>query len=377
MSEQVHSPDNLLLFLIGRPGSGKSTFARYLTRALVSTNVLYLNDYELLLAQTEKLSDKQIRWEPNGQFEILDRGIFESLLNQLMKPIESNRGKRPVIIEFSRASYVQAFEGLPALAKSLFTIVYVDSPLEACIERNAIRAAYYPIKTTPAAVIRNYHSHDDLPALQAAYPGRVRVVQNTITSLHALEREASLLLEDIVGTEHVKSFRAARNLEKELTVGVLLSSYLCAFLSITAFSWRAGPSSLLASFLPDPSQLQFLKTILYVCAAGGLGSTTYCIRALYHYYIRGAFDFDRFKWWYLFRPVMGTVLAISSFAIVQGGVVALGASASPRPSSANMAWFGIAFLAGFGTEQVIEWLRRASKSIFGESRVQPDETDHN
>lgn len=377
MSDQTNSPDTFLLFVIGRPGSGKSTFARYLTRELVSTRVLYLNDYDLLLAQTKALSDKQIRWEKNGQFEILDRSIFDGLLGQLMKPIELYRGKRPIIAEFSRSFYVQAFEKLPSLRSSSFTIVYIESPVETCVKRAEIRAAYYPIKTTPASVIRNYHSEDDLLALQAAYPGRVRIVKNTASSLQSLEREASLLLEDILGTEHVKSLRSATNWAKELTIVLLLFLHLLIFLFISVFAWRAGPSSFLSSLLSDPNQMQFLKTVLYVAAAGGLGSTTYCVRALYHYYIRGVFDFDRFKWWYLFRPVIGSLLAVSSFAIVQGGVVALGAINSPQSSRSNMAWFGVAYLAGFGTEQVIEWLRRASKTVFGESRVQPDESDHN
>src|SRR5258708_39792009 len=294
MSERALSPDDLLLFLIGRPGSGKSTFARYLTRAIISTNVLCLNDYELLVAQSKKLSPSQIRWEPNGQFEVLDRTIFDGLFDQLVKPIDTHRGKRPIIIEFSRSSYVKTFGRLSTLGNTPFCIVYLDTPLETCIQRNAIRASFYPINTTPVSVIRNYLSEDDLSTLQTAYPGRVRVVQNEATSLHALEREASLLLEDLVGTEHVKSLRSSRHLARELAIAGLLTLYLVAFLSISAFTWRAGPSSLLASLLPDPSQLQFLKTILYVCAAGGLGSTTYCIRALYHYYILGTFDFAPF-----------------------------------------------------------------------------------
>jgi predicted kinase len=367
---------NFLVFLIGRPGSGKSTFARYLTRALISTDVLYLNDYELLLARTETLATNQIKWEPNGQFEVLDRSVFEGLFSDLVKPIASNRGKRPIIVEFSRGLYVPTFAAMTGLNDEPFTIIYLDTPLESCIHRNAIRAPYNPLKTTPESVIRKYHTADDLTALLQAYPGNVRIVRNVDSSLHALEREASLILEDIVGTEHIKSLRPASHLTKEIMAAALLILYLIGFLFVSICAWRAGSSSFLASLLPgkDLNQLPFLKTILYVFSAGGLGSTTYCIRALYHYYIRGAFDFDRFKWWYLFRPPTGSVLAVSSFAIVKGGVVALGAGGSPPISSANLAWFGVAYLAGFGVEQVIEWLRRASKSVFGESRVQPDET---
>jgi predicted kinase len=377
--ERKNPVSNLLVFLIGRPGSGKSTFARYLTRALISTDVLYLNDYQLLLTQAKKLSPDQIKWEPNGQFEILDRPIFDNLFTELVKPIGSNRGRRPIIVEFSRSSYVSAFATLNDLANSSFVIVYLDSPIEVCIHRNAVRTPESPINSTPEAVIRKHLAEDDLSALLKTYPGRIRVIQNVGSSLHNLDREASLLLEEVVGAEHVKTLRPARHLEKELAVVGLLAFYLFAFLAMCTLTWRAGQSSFLASFAPDsdPGRLPFLKTMIYTCAAGGLGSTTYCIRALYHYYIKGSFDFDRFKWWYLFRPLTGSVLAISSFAIVQGGVVALGATGAGHVPSANLAWFGVAYLAGFGTEQVIEWLRRASKSLFGESRVQPDDTGHN
>src|SRR5229473_3909816 len=85
MPAQSLSPNNLLLFLIGRPGAGKSTFARYLSCALISTRVLCLNDYDLLLARVKKLSPSKIKWEPNGQFEILDPSLFDKLFNELVK----------------------------------------------------------------------------------------------------------------------------------------------------------------------------------------------------------------------------------------------------------------------------------------------------
>src|SRR5437899_3337549 len=204
MSSQARSPNNFLVFLIGRPGSGKSTFAKYLVRAFISTNVLYLNDYDLLLSLREKLSPEQISLAANGQFEILDRSIFDRLFEELAKAVESNIGKRPMIVEFSRPAYVEAFKTLHGREGHQFTIVYLNSPLETCIHRNAMRAPDYPINTIPEGVIRKYYLNDDLSNLQATYPGRVRVVQNEAAPLHSLEREASLLLEELVGTEHVK-----------------------------------------------------------------------------------------------------------------------------------------------------------------------------
>lgn len=358
------------MFVIGRPGAGKSTFCRYVRRALGNGEILLLNDYELLLKRKDKLTAAQFKQFENGQFEILDRTIFDELCDELAQAAMAARGKRLTIVEFSRADYVETFKRFPSLLNPPFIIIYVHAPIDVCIRRNAMRAPDQLVNTVPESVIRKFFDKDDRDKLITTYSGRVRLLDGSVDSLSWLEREVVLTLGELFGDNKVLALKG-NALRKELFAASLVLFYIFAFTALALLAWRVSEQSWLGLLAPNASSILLLKTIGLVMAGGGLGSTTYCMRSLYHYYIEGSFDFDRFKWWYAFRPIAGSLLALSIFVIAKGGVTALGVSSST--TSANLTWFGIGYLAGFGTEQVIEWLRRASKSIFGESRVQPDD----
>jgi predicted kinase len=362
------STKELLLFVVGRPGVGKSAFCRCVKRALGSREVLLLNDYDLLVKRKDNLRDEQIKLYENGQFEILDRKVFDDLLDELARAAEAARGRQVTIVEFARPSYLEAFKRFPRLLEGQFIIIYLDSPLELCVERNRVRAPSQPMNIIPENVIRTYFSQDDRDDLQKEYVGRVRLVDNEKSSLSSLEREAALLLAELLGDDNLLPI-STKPFRNEICAAALIVLHTAGFAALTVSAWQVSEASWLGGFAGDPASIPLLKTVALVMAAGGLGSVTHCMRALYHYYIQGSFDFNRFKWWYAFRPLAGSLLALSVFAIAKGGVAAVGVSPSVQP--ANLTWFGIGYLAGFGTEQVIEWLRRASKSVFGESRVQP------
>ena len=114
-----------------------------------------------------------------------------------------------------------------------------------------------------------------------------------------------------------------------------------------------------------PAQ-KILKLALLAMAAGSLGSSVYCTRAFYSYYIAGKFDFSRFVWWYVFRPITGSLLALTLFALMQSQITILASSEITENFQSLATIFSISFLAGFSTEQVVERLRKASKALFGE-----------
>jgi len=148
---------------------------------------------------------------------------------------------------------------------------------------------------------------------------------------------------------------------KEGAVAGILAVYSFVFLLVLFLAWQGGVLGVLGV---DGVRASFLQTAIYVLCAGGLGSTTYCIRAFYYYTIKDDFLFETYFWWYVFRPLSGIILAVAAFALTKGGVVVFGGS-SASTSASNYALFGMAYLAGFGTEQVLERLRVASKAVFG------------
>ena len=143
---------------------------------------------------------------------------------------------------------------------------------------------------------------------------------------------------------------------KEFFIFLLLMAYIVAALGgayYTAFQY-SGPNT--------------LKFAALAMAAGSLGSVVYCTRAFYSYHIAGQFDFDRFIWWYVFRPITGCLLALALFALMQSQIVILTSSDITEDFQSLSTIFAISFLAGFSTEQVVERLRKASKALFGEEK---------
>ena len=101
-------------------------------------------------------------------------------------------------------------------------------------------------------------------------------------------------------------------------------------------------------------------------AAGGIGSAVYCTRAFYSNYIAGRFEFHRYIWWYVFRPITGCLLALALFALAQSQIIVLTDSDIKDSARSLATIFSVGFLAGFSTQQVVERLRKASKALFGE-----------
>ena len=363
-----------VIFIIGRPASGKSTFAKFFTKALKRFGHLYIDDYALLKEKVKLLADNQVKWEKNGQFEIIDRKIFDDLLDEIKQTVERQRRSKPIVVEFSRSNYVDSFKVLSSLTVNNYVIIYLDSPLNTCVNRNMMRAPDSPVDSVPCSVIKQHYQKDDIESLRKEHPGRVRIIENITKSLSDLEKEAILMAHEIFRIDDSPMNSNVHELTKEIAVSVLLILYLFVFSLLIVFAWKSTLSSYLGLIADNDTQLTFVKLIVYAMCAGGLGSTTYCIRSFYSYSIKGTFDFDSFKWWYLFRPLVGTILALVVYVAIKGGIGAFGMSLGTTGSSANLALFGVSYIAGFGTEQVVEWLIRTSKSIFGESRAQPQQS---
>lgn len=364
-----------VIFIIGRPASGKSTFAKFFTKALKRFGYLYIDDYTLLKERVKLLKDNQVKWGKNGQFEIIDRNIFDDLLDEIQQTVVRQRRRRPiVVVEFSRSNYVDSFKVLNLLTVNNYAIIYLKTPLGTCIDRNLMRAPDSPVDSVPCSVITKHYRNDDIRSLLKEHPGRVRIIENGTKSLSDLEKEAILVANEFFHIDDSPMNSNVRELTKEIAVSVLLILYLFIFSLLTVFAWKSTLSSYLGLIADNDTQLTFVKSIVYAMCAGGLGSTTYCIRSFYSNSIKGIFDFDRFKWWYFFRPLVGTILALAVYVVIKGGIGALGTGFDTTGPISNLTLFGVSYLAGFGTEQVVEWLIRASKSIFGESRVQPQQS---
>ena len=127
------------VFVLGRPGSGKSTAARYLNHLMrcQEWSVKHFNDYDILqemfLADTEH---KKFRPTPHNGFDAIDFSVFDDALNDLEQRVQKEMEHTNLLtIEFARDDYRMALKQFSAdfLQNSYF--LFLDADIETCLRR--------------------------------------------------------------------------------------------------------------------------------------------------------------------------------------------------------------------------------------------------
>jgi len=144
------------LFILGRPGSGKSTVARYITKLAqhegwVPTiycdyNILY----SLFQAELHKPFYPQQHFEPvdhNG-FRVIDFSVLNPALHIIQKRAIASLNdcepytQRLIVIEFARDDYIQALRQFdPAFLQDAH-FLFLDANVDLCIQRIHDRVAH-------------------------------------------------------------------------------------------------------------------------------------------------------------------------------------------------------------------------------------------
>lgn len=134
------------LFILGRPGSGKSHAARFFELDVKIRDGFFfrVNDYEFLQRQFF-FDNNHVRFEPVGDtgFGVVDITIFDEALEDVKKKAHEccESGEYDiVIIEFARSNYREALQkfGKKFLQDAYFLYIYTELPT--CFERIRLRA---------------------------------------------------------------------------------------------------------------------------------------------------------------------------------------------------------------------------------------------
>lgn len=133
------------IFLLGRPGCGKSAVYNYLTKRLKEENLALefprVDDFPKLwkLFQTDTQQKRSRRTEDGG-YKVTDDTVWDDLLKEVNSEIISmEKEGRVVFVEFSRNSYKRAFKNFSAEVISKSIAIYIDCPFEICWRRNVER----------------------------------------------------------------------------------------------------------------------------------------------------------------------------------------------------------------------------------------------
>lgn len=135
------------VFVLGRPGSGKTTAFRYMHQLLNSLatsekpwSITWLSDYDILYDWF--LKDKEHRYfqvADHGGFDVKDLTILDGALKELEERTEQYcecaHDYEIVIVEFARDDYQKALNNFSQNFLDTTHALFLDANIEICIDR--------------------------------------------------------------------------------------------------------------------------------------------------------------------------------------------------------------------------------------------------
>jgi len=163
------------VFVVGRPGSGKTTAVRRL-RELARERDWIINrikDYDILYSMFQAESNlqyKKFRPTAHEGFDVIDMSVFDTALEKLEKIVKEEEKKNAtkeelIIIEFARNDYREAFKFFdPEFLRSSY-FIFVDAKIETCIQRIHDRIVSCPATEdnhyVSEYIIKSYYYRDN------------------------------------------------------------------------------------------------------------------------------------------------------------------------------------------------------------------------
>ena len=166
------------LFILGRPGSGKSEAARQIKERVQQRgwSPVHINDYAILL-EMFLVDNEHNTFVPVdfGGFDVIDFTVLDIALEEVRDEAHKHISSSHVdliIIEFARADYSKALKIFaPDFLRDAY-FLYLDTDLDACVERVYERTAH---PTTPDdhyisdKIIRTYYQLDNRPYMTSNF----------------------------------------------------------------------------------------------------------------------------------------------------------------------------------------------------------------
>jgi gluconate kinase len=162
-------------FLLGRPGSGKSSVAQLIEMFAKDRDWIthYINDYQLLLTMflqeqydsANSLKNfRQTGTKEQQGFDVIDFSVLDEVLEMMAckvkrwKEEQKNLEKNELfLIEFARGNYSQALHHFSCDILQNAHLLYLNVDVECCIERNHKRTDHF----VSDEIMRTYYYTDD------------------------------------------------------------------------------------------------------------------------------------------------------------------------------------------------------------------------
>ena len=202
------------IFLLGRPGCGKSVIYNMLGERLrkekLAREVMRIDDFPVLknIVDEDKEFKRHLRKE--GGFEVTDLSMLDDVLkriNDQLKKLEKNG--RVIFVEFSRDSYAHAMKNFDREVLDRSLILYIYTPFDVCLERNVRRFKEGPKglddHIVPSDMMHKYYRNDDYEELflksenelKKLAPTKIIVAKNDTESFEMLKLEIDQALAEL------------------------------------------------------------------------------------------------------------------------------------------------------------------------------------
>lgn len=132
------------LFVLGLPGSGKSTVARYLEQVAINYKweLIRFNDYDILYEMFQADPEgRQFSATQHGGFDVHDHIAFDDALIELERRVlntekaGTEEKNEVIIIEFARNDYFRALELFSPEFLENASFLFIDADIPACKQR--------------------------------------------------------------------------------------------------------------------------------------------------------------------------------------------------------------------------------------------------
>ncbi|GCE10149.1 AAA family ATPase [Tengunoibacter tsumagoiensis] len=214
---------NIKVFVLGRPGSGKSTVARHLRHffALHQYTTRHINDYTILQRMfREDVDHKRFLPTANNGFDAIDFTVLDQALHEVECEAQQwSKRCNLLTLEFARDNYRHAFRQFtPAFLRNAY-VLFMDADLELCLQRVNQRVACsknaddHP--SFSSTIFRNYYGQDNRAYITGALhtefhlTNLVQLINNTgplEDCMAQVERFAQAILErELPSIEHASA----------------------------------------------------------------------------------------------------------------------------------------------------------------------------
>ncbi len=199
-------------FLLGRPGSGKSTAARYIYAIAQQSgwSTIHINDYTFLRQMFEADTQHQ-QFQPSQEdgFDVIDFSVLDLVLQDVEKQASEYTycPQKLLLLEFARKDYVMALRQFqPAFLRDAY-FLFFETDINTCIKRvynRSFHRIFSDDHFISEQMIRSYYNEENTGNLyydQLNSYGidlrRIRSIQNT-GNREMLRRQLKEIIQPII-----------------------------------------------------------------------------------------------------------------------------------------------------------------------------------